>query len=75
MSNRFVIQWKSKANGRVGRGSKTFTRNEAEQLAAELNQDYPEIEHQAVDAPPEGAEAETTQQPTVSETAQTVVTE
>ncbi len=48
MSKTYVIQWKSKINGRIGRGTKLFEREEAEHLANELNRQYPDIEHQAV---------------------------
>ncbi len=50
MNKRYVIRWKSKVNGRAGRGSKVFERDEAERLVAELNQEYPEIEHELADA-------------------------
>ena len=50
MNNSYVIQWKSKVNGRAGRGSKQFDKEEAERLVAELNNEYPQIEHQAVPA-------------------------
>ncbi len=46
MSKTYLIRWKSKVNGRAGRGSKLFERAEAERLVAELNQEYPEIEHE-----------------------------
>jgi hypothetical protein len=52
MNNMFVIQWKSKVNGRAGRGTKTFEREEAERLAEELNHEYPQIEHEIVEAQP-----------------------
>lgn len=48
MNNSYVIQWKSKVNGRAGRGTKQFERDEAERLVEELNREYPQIEHQAV---------------------------
>jgi len=48
MSHSYVIYWKSKVNGRTGRGSKQFSRAEAEALAQELNLEYPQIEHQAI---------------------------
>ncbi|HSU54471.1 MAG TPA: hypothetical protein VLT36_10455 [Candidatus Dormibacteraeota bacterium] len=44
----YVIQWKSKVNGRAGKGTKLFEKQEAERLAEELNGQYPQIEHQAV---------------------------
>ena len=50
MNNSYVIQWKSTVNGRAGRGSKQFDKEEAERLVAELNHEYPQIEHQAVPA-------------------------
>jgi hypothetical protein len=50
MNNSYVIQWKSKVNGRAGRGTKHFEKEEADRLVAELNQEYPEIEHAAVPA-------------------------
>ena len=48
MNKNFVIHWRSKSNGRVGTGTTRFDREEGEQLAAELNRDYPEIEHRLV---------------------------
>ena len=50
MNKSYVIQWKSKANGRAGRGTKRFEKEEADQLVQELNHEYPEIDHQAVPA-------------------------
>ena len=46
MNKKYIIQWKSKVNGRVGKGTKHFDREEAVQLANELNQQYPDIEHE-----------------------------
>lgn len=46
MSKTYVIQWKSKVNGRAGKGTKLFERNEAEQLVQELNHEYPDIQHE-----------------------------
>ena len=54
MSKKYVIQWKSKGNGRVGKGSKVFGREEAQRLAEELNHEYPDIEHQIMDATHQG---------------------
>jgi hypothetical protein len=48
MSNAYVIQWKSMVNGRAGKGTKFFDRAEAEELAEELNREYPQIRHEAV---------------------------
>lgn len=44
----YVIQWRNKINGRNGRGTKTFPQAEAYLLAQELNDNYPDIEHEAV---------------------------
>ncbi len=49
MSKTYVIQWKSKVNGRAGKGTKLFDIEEAEALAAELNQEYPDIHHEVLD--------------------------
>ena len=57
MSKNYVIQWKSKVNGRCGRGTKIFEKSEADQLAAELNQEYPQIDHEVVEAQAEESEA------------------
>jgi hypothetical protein len=52
MSSKYVIKWKSNVNGRAGRGTKEFEREEAERLVEELNAEYPDIEHEAIPAPP-----------------------
>jgi hypothetical protein len=61
MSEKYVIKWASKVNGRTGHGTKVFNREEAERLADELNQEYPDIEHQVTPAragpPPTEAES------------------
>jgi hypothetical protein len=56
MSSTYVIRWKSKVNGRAGRGTKCFERTEAERLAQELNREYPQIEHEVIKWTPEMAE-------------------
>jgi hypothetical protein len=48
MNKSYVIQWKSKVNGRAGRGTKRFEKDEVDQLVEELNREYPQIEHQAI---------------------------
>lgn len=53
MSKNYVIQWKSKVNGRAGRGTKLFEKAEAEQLVEELNLEYPQIIHEVVETQPE----------------------
>ncbi|MBC8125870.1 MAG: hypothetical protein H8M99_01810 [Gloeobacteraceae cyanobacterium ES-bin-144] len=50
MSKNYVIQWKSKVNGRAGRGTKAFEKTEAEHLVEELNREYPQIIHEVVEA-------------------------
>ena len=55
MNNSYVIQWKSKVNGRAGRGTKRFEKDEVDRLVEELNGEYPQIEHEAI---PVTAEAE-----------------
>ena len=50
MSKMYVIQWKSKVNGRAGRGTKLFDQAEAERLVEELNTEYPEIHHEVFDS-------------------------
>jgi hypothetical protein len=50
MNKSYVIQWTSNVNGRAGRGTKRFDKDEAERLVEELNREYPQIEHQIVPA-------------------------
>jgi hypothetical protein len=52
-----AIQWKSTVTGAVGIGTKRFEKEEAERLAKELNESFPDIEHQAVIPAPKVAEA------------------
>jgi hypothetical protein len=51
MSKNYVIQWKSKVNGRAGRGTKRFEKEEASRLVDELNREYPQIMHEAIEVP------------------------
>lgn len=51
MHKTFVIQWASKSNGRMGKGTTLFGREEADRLTEELNRDYPDIHHEVVTAP------------------------
>ena len=46
MNKKYIIQWKSKVNGRAGRGTKLFDWEEARRMVEELNQEYPQIEHE-----------------------------
>lgn len=67
MNEAYVIQWKNKVNGRAGRGTRQLSRDEADELAQELNQEYPEILHEAVpwrDSPPAPAESSESTTPT-----------
>ena len=49
------IHWTNTSNGRAGCGNKLLEKAEAEQLADELNEEYPHIRHDAVEAaPPRG---------------------
>jgi hypothetical protein len=47
MIRSYIIQWKSKVNGRAGRGTKQFNQEDAERLVEELNHEYPQIHHEA----------------------------
>lgn len=44
------IHWRNLESGRTGAGTKTFEQSEAEQLAKELNEEHPHIEHIALPA-------------------------
>ncbi len=56
MDNTYVIAWKSRTEPRWGQGKKLFTREEAEALADELNQDYPNFTHEALNLAPAARE-------------------
>jgi len=43
-----AIHWESRVTGTVGTGTKVFDREAAEQLAEELNEKFPDIDHKAV---------------------------
>ena len=58
-----AIHWKSVVSGTMGTGTKLFEKEEAERLATELNEKYPDIDHDAVIPVPPSAE------PAVAETA------
>jgi hypothetical protein len=47
-----AIYWKSIVNGSTGTGTKRFEKTEADLLAAELNDSYPDIVHEAIVPPP-----------------------
>ena len=50
MNKSYVIQWKSLVTGRSGKGTKLLELEEAQLLANELNQGYPDIQHEPVHA-------------------------
>ena len=43
-----AIYWKSAISGQIGTGTKLFEKEAAERLAKELNEGYPDIDHEAV---------------------------
>ena len=47
MTTSYVIKWNSLVNGRAGKGTRHFNKKEAEQLAEQLNREYPQIHHEA----------------------------
>jgi hypothetical protein len=59
MKHTFAIAWRSATSERSGRGKKLMTREQAEALAAELNQDYPAFIHEVVDTEASPAVVET----------------
>ena len=54
----YAIYWKSVVSGQIGTGTKRFKKEDAERLAAELNEDYPDILHEAVIPAPVAVESE-----------------
>lgn len=44
----YAIHWKSTLNGITGTGTRLFEKEEAERLTTELNERYPEIDHEAI---------------------------
>jgi hypothetical protein len=52
----YAIHWKSTVTGTIGTGTKRFEKEAAERLATELNESYPEIDHEAVIPALPGAE-------------------
>jgi hypothetical protein len=44
----YAIHWQSSVTGTIGTGTKLFEKKEAERLATELNENYPDIDHEAV---------------------------
>jgi hypothetical protein len=52
MNKLYLIQWKSRVNGRAGKGAKLFGFEEGQRVVEELNLDYPEIHHELLEQPP-----------------------
>ena len=59
----YAIHWKSSATGTAGTGTKLFEKKEAERLATELNESYPDIDHEAAIPVPPAAEPTDPDQP------------
>ncbi len=77
MDKTYIISWKARDNGRAGQGKKLMDRQEAEQLAHALNEEYPEFEHFALNINPAAQDSQTanvaenaTNSPESSQTAQ-----
>jgi len=51
-----AIHWKSAVNGKIGIGTRLFEKKEALRLATELNEQYPNIDHDAVIPAPRSVE-------------------
>ena len=58
MEKTYIITWKRKSHAASGRSKGVFTREEAEQLAEELNRDHPDFIHEALNLHPPSAPAE-----------------
>jgi hypothetical protein len=70
MSKSYLIQWKSLLNGSSGKGTKLFDLQAAQLLANELNQEYPGIQHEVLEAGSHtepGPEVQQQQPPELSE--------
>ena len=48
MNKTYVISWRSRSGPAIGQGKKLLDRDEAERLAEELNQEYPDFIHEAI---------------------------
>ncbi len=56
MEKTYVITWQSKLGAFTRRGTKLFTKEEAEQLAVELNEEHPDIHHEILNISPAAPE-------------------
>ena len=54
--NTYAIRWKCTVTGTIGTGTRLFEKQEAERLAGELNEKYPNIDHETVIPAPPSAE-------------------
>ena len=52
----YAIHWKCSETGRIGTGTMRFDKEEAERLAVELNEKFPNIDHEAVIPAPSSPE-------------------
>ena len=58
MKKTYVISWRSRSGPAIGQGKKLLERDEAERLAEELNQEYPDFVHEAIDISTERKQGE-----------------
>ena len=58
MKKTYVISWRSRSGPAIGQGKKLLDREEAERLADELNQEYPDFMHEAIDISAERIQGE-----------------
>ena len=58
MEKTYIIAWKCRSHAAFGRSKTLFTREEAEQLAEELNRDHPNFIHEPLNLHPPSAPAE-----------------
>jgi hypothetical protein len=68
MAKTYVIGWKSKSRGTTGHGRALFTRDEAVELAQELNQDHPDFHHEPLNLDPHATESIIVELPSVATT-------
>jgi hypothetical protein len=59
----YAIHWKSSVTGAIGTGTKLFEKKAAEQLATELNDQFPDIDHEALIPVPPAPEPADPNQP------------
>ena len=60
---KYAIHWKSSVTGTIGTGTKLFEKEAAERLATELNEHFPDINHEAVIPAPPPPSRQTPNQP------------